>query len=382
MSTYDFIIAGGGVAGLSLAYRMVTSRLRGHSILIAEREVKDHYECTWRYWTDQPTHLDHLVFRSWNQVEFVSDTFQDSYDLRPYRYCAIHGNDFYRGMHEALSSIAEVILYKGRVNEITETKDHTGAQVIIDEVPQGARWAFDSTYKLADLFNGPRAYHYLKRHFKGWEIETPGDCFDPRTVTLYDFRTPQKGALRYFSVLPYTRRRALVEYVNISADLLKPHEYDRAIAEYLENERKIPQYRTGSIQTGVIPLTNRPIRRKLGESIMAIGTRGGLVKPSTGDAFQRIQADSLAVVDSLTGTGTPFNIPVPSLRYRIYDAFALQVLHYRGDQMKSLLTRLFKENTIQQILQFFDETAPLEANMRLFHSLPARPFLNAIFRVK
>ena len=62
---------------------------------------------------------------------------------------------------------------------------------------------------------------------------------------------------------------------------MKPHEYDRAIAEYLETVLKIEKYRTLSIETGVIPMTDRPFPRKLGERIMAIGTKGGMVKPSS-----------------------------------------------------------------------------------------------------
>jgi lycopene beta-cyclase len=41
MKPYDVIIAGGGAAGLSLAYHLVRSPLRDCSILIVEKEAKD-----------------------------------------------------------------------------------------------------------------------------------------------------------------------------------------------------------------------------------------------------------------------------------------------------------------------------------------------------
>lgn len=382
MSYYDFIIAGGGASGLGLAYTMQSSSLRGASTLIVEREAKDRNDRTWSFWANGPTRFDHLVYRSWDRLEVISDTFHRTFDLSPYQYRMIRGIDFYNGMREALETAPGVTFLRDRVTEIKDTKDRSGAEVLVDGVPYGARWVFDSTFKPSDYYRGPARYHYLKQHFKGWEIETPVDTFDPSVVTMFDFRTPQKGCMRFFYILPYSRRRALVEYTLFSADLLKPNEYDRAISEYLENVRRIPKYRIESVETGVIPMTDRPFPRKLGERIMAIGTRGGLVKPSTGYAFLRMQKDNAAITEALCNLGSPFPVPTTPWRYRWYDTIMLQVMHRQGDRMAQIFTALFKNNSIQNIFRFLDEEAPLHENLRLILSLPKTPFLKALFRVK
>ncbi len=41
MEHFDFILAGGGAAGLGLAYYMVNSPLKDHSILIIDKEAKN-----------------------------------------------------------------------------------------------------------------------------------------------------------------------------------------------------------------------------------------------------------------------------------------------------------------------------------------------------
>jgi lycopene beta-cyclase len=70
-SGYDFIIAGGGAAGLSLAYHLMRSPLRDRSILIVDKDAKDHNDRTFCFWTDRPSLFDDLVYRSWSQLRFV-----------------------------------------------------------------------------------------------------------------------------------------------------------------------------------------------------------------------------------------------------------------------------------------------------------------------
>jgi lycopene beta-cyclase len=379
---YDYIIAGSGAAGFGLAYQMAMSRLRGKSILLVDRETKENNDRTWCFWTEKPTRLDHLVYHTWDRIEIAGDRFHEFYDIRPYQYKMIRGIDFYQGMQSALADVPGMEFRQARISGTGDTRDKEFAEVIIDDEPYAARYAFDSIFKPSDYYHGPDGYHYLKQHFKGWEIETRTNCFDPSTVTLFDFRTPQKGSMRFFYILPFTRRRALVEYTLFSADILKPHEYDRAIAEYIENVLQITQYRTESVETGVIPMTDRPFPRKISPHVMAIGTRGGLVKPSSGYAFSRIQNDAAAIIDSLVNYGNPFQVQAAPARYRLFDTVMLQVMYRQGGKMKDIFTRLFERNTPQEIFRFLDERAPLSDNIRLLSTLPTALFLNALIRVK
>jgi lycopene beta-cyclase len=50
MQKYDFIIAGGGLAGLSLAYYMNQTVLREKSILIIDQDTKTKNDRTWCFW--------------------------------------------------------------------------------------------------------------------------------------------------------------------------------------------------------------------------------------------------------------------------------------------------------------------------------------------
>jgi len=58
---YDFIIAGGGLAGLSLAWYLVHSRLRDSRILLLDKEPKQKNDRTWCYWSNRPGEFDSLA---------------------------------------------------------------------------------------------------------------------------------------------------------------------------------------------------------------------------------------------------------------------------------------------------------------------------------
>ena len=62
-------------------------------------------------------------------------------------------------------------------------------------------------------------YHHLNQHFRGWEIETDRPVFNPQLPTLFDFRTPQDGHMRFVYTLPFAENRALIEYTLFSAHL-------------------------------------------------------------------------------------------------------------------------------------------------------------------
>ena len=124
-----------------------------------------------------------------------------------------------------------------------------------------------------------------------------------------------------------------------STSLLPRVSYAHALNDYLQNRLKVGHFRVVDEEFGVIPMTDLPFPRRLGRRIMAIGTRGGRVKPSTGYAFSRIQRDSQAIVRSLLATGNPYHIPSDSLRHRFYDILMLEVMAEQSDRVRGDIER-------------------------------------------
>ncbi len=379
MTDFDYILLGGGAAGLSLALALTRSPLREKSILIVEKDDKQTNDRTWCFWTDAPSPFDGLARRAWTRLRFLAPGLERTWDLRPFRYLMLRGLDFYEHARRALSQ-HNVTFLRG-LAEVTDGKET--AEVTVTATPEHvtryhASFAFDSRLRPADVTPRP-PYNYLKQHFLGWEVETGRPVFDPDTVTMFDLRTPQRGGITFFYVLPFSPTRALVEYTLFSSELLPPEDYESALRGYL-TDLGAGKYRLLETERGVIPMTDHPFPRRLGRRVLAIGTRGGRVKPSTGYAFARIQRDSERIVASLLRRGHPFALPPDKLRYRLHDSVLLEVLAREPELGRPIFSAIFQKNPIQRVLKFLDDRTAWWEDLPIMAAYDPRPFLRAIWR--
>jgi lycopene beta-cyclase len=403
MTHYDYIFSGGGLAGLSLAYNLINSPLRDRSILIVDKDAKQQNDRTWCFWEEQPTLFDEIAYRVWHRLRFVGDDFTREFDLAPYRYQMIRGIDFYNFTREKMSQYSNVTFVRGNIDRVDDGADQ--ATVTVDGQSFSGSWVFDSTLPPSlrgSVSTGVEAsagdmgqtetrlkppvrnghYHHLNQHFRGWEIETDRPFFNPQLPTLFDFHTPQNGHMRFVYTLPFAENRALIEYTLFSSHLLTSEEYDAGLKAYIEDVLDITRYAINHVEAGVIPMTDHPFPRRLGQRVMSIGTKGGRVKPSTGYAFLRIQRDSAAIVQALIEHGQPFHVPARRGRFGLHDAILLDIMTHHPDDLKPIFTIMFKHNPIQRIFRFLDETATLGDEARFIASLPPWRFLQALFRLK
>ncbi|GIV66270.1 MAG: lycopene cyclase [Bellilinea sp.] len=379
MEKFDFILAGGGAAGLSLALRLLQA-FPHKKILILDRTPKQTNDRTWCFWSAHPSPYPSATFRAWEQLAFIGANFSATFTLSPYHYYLIRGIDFYRHAYSILNGSPTVQFEYGEVEDISED-DHS-ALVKINGNQYRGKWAFSSLYNPQRLKTDPKRYHYLMQHFRGWEIETNRPSFNPQVPVLFDFRTPQNGQMRFMYILPFSEREALVEYTLFSPSLLASEEYDLALHHYIEEVLKIGEYKTRTVENGVIPMSDQPLPRQLGKRILAIGTLGGRVKPSSGYAFLRIQKDSDAIINSLVKHGHPFNLPESPARYRLFDSIMLQVMLRHGNEMHHIFTQLFRNNPVKRVFGFLDEEQTFFEDVKILASLPPLPFIKALLRLK
>src|SRR5439155_22842533 len=123
-----------------------------------------------------------------------------------------------------------------------------------------------------------------------------------------------------------------------------------ALASYLRGT----DYEIVRTESAVLPLCAGSASRGVGR-VLAIGARGGLVKASTGYAYQRIQRDSAAIAASLARHGHPFDTPPAVRRHRLLDAVLLDVLDRDPAELERAFARLFRRNPAERVLRFLDE---------------------------
>lgn len=381
MKQYDYIIAGSGLAGLSLAYYIhLNPQLNHKKLLIIDKDGKQKNDRTWSFWSNETTAFEKIVIRDWQNVHFFGQDYQQYFNLLPFKYKMIRGIDFYNFTKSALEKNPNIDWLYGKITAIEDLKD--GGSVTVDEKQYQGDWVFNSIFDIEDFKKKSAKYFYQLQHFKGWIIKTPTDTFEPKEIHLMDFRTEQHNNARFFYVLPFDKRKALIEYTIFSDTLLTQENYDVFLKDYIRNTLGIKEYEIEETEYGVIPMTNYPFKKKKGKHILNIGTIGGDVKSSTGYAFSNIQRMAQKVVKNLVTKDNPFySTNFFDKRFVLYDTLILHILQTNGGLIKPIFTKLFQKNKIQTIFNFLDEQTSLWQEMKIFYTLPHLPFWKAIFTV-
>lgn len=376
MHDYDFIICGGGGSGLSLAHRFCDEELRHFKVLIIDKDVKEKNDRTWCSWVKGSDRFDEIAVKKWSNLSFFSPRLNSTQDAAPYHYRMIRGIDFYQHVHSILQSNPNTHRITGVIESIEEHSDNVKVQV------NGTIYSAQIIFKsYTDLKIDKIKSRYLDQHFKGWVIETSDDAFDANCCTLMDFRIDQENDFRFFYVLPIDARKALVEIAIFSAELLPMKEYDRLIKDYIRNVIKMDDYKITEEEFGVIPMTDFPYHKRDTDRIIHIGTGGGVVKPSTGYAFTRIQRHSDAIKHCLVMGIHPGKAQKEfKPRYRFFDSILLQVLINEKSLGYKAIEDLFRKNTMQQVFDFLDEDANLIANLRTMWACDKPTFIKAFFQ--
>jgi len=378
---YDYLIVGGGAAGLSLAYHLAQEpRLADKKVLLVDPDAKQRNDRTWSFWTDEATPFDGIVAHEWRYISFRSPGFERFFDLGRYRYKTINGLDYYRFVHAALAGKPQFARVQATVERLENTP--TGVRATTSAGVYSARYAFDSRPPNLEQLKQPHKYRYLLQHFVGWEIETDEDAFDPAVVEFMDFRGEQRHEARFMYVLPFSARRALVEYTLFSATPLPTAEYEAALREYLGATLKLKGYRIVATEVGAIPMTDHPLPARTGARIVNLGTRGGRAKPSTGYAFKRIQRHSARLVAALARTShPPPDATGDQWQFRLFDTLLLDIMQRRGETTRDVFRQLFERNPVERIFRFLDETTSWADNLRVMNSVAPGPFLRSIGQV-
>lgn len=392
MTTHDFIFAGAGLAGLSLAVELARRpAFRSRRILLIDRDDKTRNDRTWCFWASDNEPLPPVTNRTWDRCFFFGADFSTTFDLAPYRYRMVRGAEFYAWAKRELAACPNVEWRHTPITGIDAANGvvHTAAGEFSGE------WIFNSAFTPVALM--PRDFPpfpapfsvatgassrknalFLLQHFKGWVVKTPVPVFDPAVATFMDFRIEQQGETRFVYVLPFADNRALVEFTVFSPALLPQERYDEALRQYLHHHLNVEDFEIEETEFGIIPMTNFPFPDRPDGRVIHIGTAGGFVKASSGYAFLRTQRRVRAFADAWEATGRPDpGVFASTPLFRRLDSIFLRVLAEPGAPGRETFTSLFRKLPAALVLRFLDEDASLTDVLRVVSAPPTGPFLRA-----
>ena len=377
MKFYDFVIAGAGCSGLSLAVALSKANIK-QSILLIDNNIHTNQDKTWCFW-DTPN-TSPLPFPStiWQNLSFYSDNYEKKERIHPFNYIGVKSGDFYKYSYEVLKNAKNIDVIEDNIERIYGLE--TGACLETKTQKFYCHYLFNSTSISAGHSKSHSSFSALKQHFQGWFVKTEKPVFEKNTATFMDFRTEQQQDVRFFYVLPYSEREALIEYTIFSKQLLADEAYDKQIKKYIQETLQIENFTIVEKEKGIIPMEfTHPDTSH--NHVIPIGIVGGALKPSTGFAFSLIQKQVSQIVKSIQSEKYHFHNNLIQNRFSFYDTILLHLIQKKEINKSDIFISLFKGNNIGSILTFLSEKTGVFSEMKIFSTLPIKVFISALIEI-
>jgi len=375
--SYDIIIAGGGLSGLSLAWYLAEGNYEG-KVLVIDSSFAPLNNKTWSFWAKDKPPFQQLVYKSWPRAYTCVQNNPQNHNLAPYTYHCIRSGDFKEFVLSAIKNLPNFHLLEENVLDLSG-ENSKPEMITKDGRHFKADYMFQSIFKPKQLSFAEIKYPLIQ-HFLGWEIKSKTPIFDAETITFMDFDEYWQNGVAFMYVLPWHASSALLEFTVFSHTLEDEHIYETKIYEYLEKKfgLKFSGFTIERTEKGKIPMEDRPYLPWYDTNIMNLGTVGGLTKPSTGYTFMRVQNHARQLAKTLIEGKNPALPPQSQARYRVYDLLLLHVLSTSSKKSLEVFKSLFKKNSIQQVFAFLDEDTTLTDDLKIMSSVPYIPFFKAI----
>lgn len=375
MKKYDYILAGGGCAGLSLVYHLLDSSLKDSTILILEPTLGEVPNKTWCYWNTAalPIHPEAARF-SWNSFYLQQGKQQHQHGLENLSYYHLNSHDFYSHVLEKIKAFPNVHFLKEEVSSIR--CDNNEVQVETTNLgTYNSNYVFDSR-----ITTGSTPQAILNQVFVGIRIKSQNHLFDPRSMGLMDFDTPSSSRFDFIYTLPFSSQEALIEYTAYTSEAPEEKVLLDSLQTFLNQKFGELDYEILFRESGKIPMTTRVEEQTTGARHIRIGTAAGWTKPSTGYTFAQIQENCSQLVTRLEqGDTQDLRFPRKS-RFVFYDNILLSIAHHWPKRLPELFINLFSTSSPDLVFRFLAEKTSFWEELRLLSRLKFGIFLKGLTR--
>ena len=103
MKEFDYVIIGGGCAGLSLAYELeINDKLKSKTLAIIERREEYKRDKTWSFWKVFPHNFDDCVKKNWENFSINIPNKSNHLNCKKYPYQSIDSGLFYEKVNNKI----------------------------------------------------------------------------------------------------------------------------------------------------------------------------------------------------------------------------------------------------------------------------------------
>jgi len=355
MKEFDYIIIGGGCAGLSLAYELEThEKLKDKTLAIIEPRQEYKKDKTWSFWKVTSHNFNDCVKKNWVNFSINIPNKTKHLKCNNYPYQSIDSGLFYKKINSKLKKNKNISFYKN-----------------IKEVNLENSFIFNSV----PSFNSEN--NALWQHFCGLEIETKNNFFDDDIINLMDFDCEQRDSVHFFYTLPYSKNKALIESTwlsKINDNLQK--DYDDQIKNYIKNHINLKDYTINYKEEGAIPLFYPTNDRK--KNKINIGIAGGMTRLSTGYTFLNIQEHSKYIRKNIENISKTKIFEI-NKKYQFLDKIFLKVLEKYPKKMPNIFFKMFNSSP-KTIIKFLSNKSNILEDLLIILKMPKWIFIKILFK--
>ncbi len=354
MKEFDYVIIGGGCAGLSLAYELeIHEKLKDKTLAIIEPRKEYKRDKTWSFWKVAPHNFDDCVKKNWENFSINIPGKTNYLECKNFPYQSIDSGLFYEKIKNKLKKNENIFFFKN-IEEINKQNS-----LVFNSVP-----------------NIKKNHLNLWQHFCGVEIKTDNDIFDEKIFNLMDFDCEQRESVHFFYTLPYAKNRALVETTWLSKmNDNSQKDYENQINNYIKNNLKIKNYEITYKEEGAIPLfypLNKNEKNKIN-----IGTAGGMTRLSTGYTFLNIQEHSKYIRENIDNISNAKKFEIDR-KYKFLDEIFLRVLKKNPEKMSDVFFKMFKTSP-KTVIKFLSNKSNFLEDLSIIFKMPKLIFIKALF---
>ena len=354
MKDFDYIIIGGGCAGLSLAYELqIHKKLENKTLAIIEPRTEYKKDRTWSFWRVVNHNFEDCVEKNWKNFSINVPSKTNFLECNDYPYQSINSGKFYEKINTTLKGNRNIKFF----SDIKKVK--TENSFIFNSVP------------LPTENND----NNLWQHFCGIEIETKSNIFDDGIINLMDFNCEQRESVHFFYTLPYSKNKALVETTWLSKMPVTEKDYDKQLKSYIENNLKIKNYKILYKELGIIPLFYPKNINK--NNNINIGTAGGMTRLSTGYTFLNIQEHCKYIRENIENISKSKKYEI-SKKYQFLDKIFLKVLKKYPEKMPDIFFKMFKTSP-NTVIKFLSNKSNFLEDLLIIFKMPKWIFLKELF---
>ena len=354
MKEFDYIIIGGGCAGLSLAYELeIHNKLKNKTLAIIEPRLEYKKDKTWSFWKTTDHNFDDCIKKSWQNFSINIPNKTNYLECINYPYQSVDSSLYYEKINSKLKQNKNVSFFKD-----------------LKEINSNNSFIFNSVPSIR------KDYHNLWQHFCGVEIETQKNFFDDEIFNLMDFDCEQRESVHFFYTLPYSKNKALVETTWLSKmNDNSQKDYDHQIKNYVENRLNLKDYKITYKEEGAIPLFYPSYKKE--KNKINIGTAGGMTRLSTGYTFLNIQEHSKYIRKNIENITKAKKFEIGK-KYQFLDNILLRVLAKHPKMMPDIFLRMFN-NSPKTIIKFLSNKSNILEDLSIIFKMPKWTFIKALF---